>query len=151
MRRSPFRFGISIGVLGVAMATQQASAVDLSKAIDEALRGKETKFVKVDDREFHIKPILVVRTAKGVSATGRISHHRSKQLDDQVSYLIEIDEGKPTRVSFKVTRGGASVIVRALPRVPNELGEFIDQLTAGTWEAELGQIINTIAAKLRRG
>jgi hypothetical protein len=127
----------------VASSTAFANEA-LTKAIDAAFEGKETKFVKVDGHEFHIKPITVVKDGKNIGATGRISHHLSARPDDQINYKIVIKDGKEATATTDIDRGGLGRLVG----VPGKLADKGGKLVDGSWESACAQIINTISLKL---
>ena len=65
----------------------------LEKAVDDALKGKERKGIKVDGHGFHIKPIQVKRSNGRIEATGQLSHDIRWRPDDQVKYRVVKEDG----------------------------------------------------------
>lgn len=122
-----------------------AGGGELVVAIEKAMNGQETKFVRVDGHEFHIKPINVV---KGRGAAGTISHYLSERRDDQISYRITLKKDGTHHITFNIDdyRGGffrtycLGCNGKLIPYA-DQGGKIID----GNWEASVETIINTIA------
>ncbi len=136
------RFILAATVVLFALATN-ATADDLSKAVDKAFAGKESKKVNVGGHEFNIKPPTIIKNGKNIGATGQISHHLSWRKDDQVTYKIQIKDGQAD-VTHSITRGGLGRMVG----VPGKLADVGGKVVDGSWEASCLQIINAISLKL---
>lgn len=122
----------------------------LEKAVDDALRGKERKDVKVDGHDFHIKPVQIKRSNGRIEATGQLSHDIRFRPDDQVKYRVVKENGSVTEAEVTgIDRGGLSSLVKKFDEdIAATLAKGGDLLD-GDWEGAARQIVAVVAARLR--
>jgi hypothetical protein len=125
--------------LSMILFSQLNFSQSLTNAIEQAINGKEVKFVKVDGRhEFHIKPINMV---KGKGASGTISHALAGRPDDQISYKITLKSDGIAETTYNINRGGLGRMLGVPGNISDRAGKLVD----GTWESSLETILNTIS------
>ena len=83
----------------------------MAEAVQAALVGRSRKKLKIYDHEFNVKPMEILQRRENyLRVRGHISHHLTWRKDDQVYYLIEVENGtlKPIE-AVDITRGGLAL------------------------------------------
>ncbi|HEX6012960.1 MAG TPA: hypothetical protein VFY87_14405 [Geminicoccaceae bacterium] len=131
----------------------------MADAVQVALVRPERKKLNIYDHEFNIKPAEIIeRRENYLRVRGQISHHLSLRKDDQVYYVIEIENGVLKPIQADIAHGGlavfagpaASIIgayygVPISPALAEKLSRELGRIAEGSWEQVVNAIIGEIA------
>jgi hypothetical protein len=130
----------------------------MTEAVQAALVGPERKKLKIYDHEFHVKPAQPEKKNNRLVVNGHISHHLTARPDDQVYYIITIENAAVTDIKTKIARGGwaglAGPVASAIgayfgvPIPPDKItsiGRELGRAFDGSWEMAAEIIIANIA------
>lgn len=130
----------------------------MAEAVHAALVGPERKKLRIYNHEFNVKPAQPEKKNNRLIVNGQISHHLSRRPDDQVYYIITIEDAAIKEVQRRINRGGLAGLVGpvvsvvgayfgvAIPpdkveSISRQLGRVVD----GSWEMVSEIIIANIA------
>lgn len=130
----------------------------MAEAVEAALYGPERKKLKVLDHEFNVKQAEMNKKNNRLVVNGHISHHLSARPDDQVYYIITIENAAITEVKTDIARGGLAGLagpvgsaIGAYFGVPipadkvTSIGRELGRVFDGSWEKAAEIIIANIA------
>ena len=132
----------------------------MADAVQAALVGPERKKLKIYDHEFNVKPAEIIQRRENyLRVRGHISHHLGwGRKDDQVYYVIEIENGVLKPIQADIARGGfalfagpaASIIgayygVPIPPDLAEKISRELGRIADGSWEQAVNAIIGEIA------
>jgi uncharacterized protein with LGFP repeats len=130
----------------------------MSDAVKAALFGPERKKLKIYDHEFNVKPAQPEKQGNRLLVNGQLSHHLSFRPDDQVYYVITIEDAAIKHVTREISRGGAAPLAAPIvsavsayygapipPDKAEEVGRALGGIVDGKWETAAQIIIANIA------
>ncbi|OQR53387.1 methyltransferase [Bacillus sp. CDB3] len=130
---------------------------NLDKAVQAALLGPDIKKLKVFDHEFNVKPAYISKMGNQTVVNGKISHHLSNRIDDQVFYRFIKENGEIKNLEIKIDRGGwtkitapIGAIIAKYYAVPitsdllTQIGQQLGALVDGKWEYAAEAIVAAI-------
>jgi len=136
----------------------------MAEAVQAALVGPERKKLKIYDHEFNIKPAEPEKKNNRLVVNGQISHHLGwGRPDDQVYYIITIEDGAITDIKSDITRGGTAGLagpvgsaigayfgVAIPPDKITSIGRELGRAYDGSWEKAAEIIIANIATAFQQ-
>jgi|GEM_PF-3175272 len=130
----------------------------IAEAVHAALVGPERKKLRIYDHEFNVKPAQPEKKNNRLIVNGQISHHLTARRDDQVYYIITIEDAAIKEVQRRIARGGwaglagpvVSVVgayfgVAIPPDKVESISRQLGQAFDGAWETAAEIIITNIA------
>ena len=135
----------------------------MAEAVQTALVGPERKKLKIYDHEFNVKPAEAQKQNNRLVVNGQISHHLAWRPDDQVYYIITIEDAAIKDIRRDIDRGGWAPIagpiaatvgayfgVKIPPDKVEDIGRALGRLVDGTWETVAELITVNIATAFQQ-
>ena len=130
----------------------------MAEAVQAALVGPERKKLRIYEHEFNVKPAEAATQNNRLVVNGHLSHCLAWRRDDQIYYLITIEDGVIKDIQRQIARGGwaglagpvVSIVgayfgVPIAPETVERLSRTLGQAVDGTWETACEILIANIA------
>jgi len=103
------------------VVANSAALSDAEYAIDNAaltaLYGPEATRLRVMGHEFNVKMATIEHVGSSTTIRGQLSHHLSYRPDDQVYFVIRLENSRLDQISTDTHRGGLAPIVGPIAAV----------------------------------